>query len=73
MDRRNVLRMLALSGVFLSSAIGRAFPKIRLAADETPPAAPPALAGAQGLPSDWRFVAPRQWQSVDRSLKARLN
>jgi hypothetical protein len=74
MDRRNLLKMLGLAGVLLFSAAGRAFSKIRLAAGEAAEAdSPPALTGARGLPSDWRFVAPRNWQSVDASLKARLN
>jgi hypothetical protein len=31
------------------------------------------VAQSLGLPSDWRFVPPRQWRSVEQSLAARLN
>jgi len=73
MDRRSVLRMLALSSVLLSSfarkAIGQAEPDQPLAL----PGASAEEAQSLGLPSDWRFVAPSQWGSVEESLAARLN
>src|SRR3990170_2783719 len=73
MDRRSVLRMLALSGVLLSSlarkALGQADPDEAVSL----PGATAEEAQRLGLPSDWRFVAPRQWGSVDASLAARLN
>jgi hypothetical protein len=74
MDRRSLLRMLALSGVLLSSLTRKSF------AEDTAPEDSPDLPGATaeeaqslGLPSDWRFVAPRQWETVDKSLQARLS
>ena len=73
MDRRGVLKLLAASGVLLSSlarkAVGQAVP------DESPslPGGSAEEAHSLGLPSDWRFVAPQQWVSVDARLAARLN
>ena len=65
--------MLAVSGVLLSSFV-------RKALGQTEPDAPVSLPGAAeeaaqrlGLPSDWRFVAPAQWNTVDATLAARLN
>jgi hypothetical protein len=73
MDRRSVLGMLAVSGVLLSSFM-------RKALGQSEPDAPLSLPGASGeqaqslgLPSDWRFVAPTQWNTVDATLTARLN
>jgi len=74
MDRRNVLGLLAVSGVFLSSLVRKVYAE----ADPAPGALPSApLDPAQsaetiGLPSDWRFVAPLQWDSVDKSISTRL-
>jgi len=72
-DRRSVLGMLAVSSVFLSSFM-------RKALGQSAPDAPLSLPGASseeaqslGLPSDWRFVAPSQWKTVDATLAARLN
>lgn len=65
--------MLAVSSVFLSSFM-------RKALGQSAPDAPLSLPGASseeaqslGLPSDWRFVAPSQWKTVDATLAARLN
>jgi hypothetical protein len=73
MDRRGVLRMLAVSGIFLSSLARKALSQ----ADPDVPAALPGASAEEtqslGLPSDWRFVTPSQWQKVEDSLAARLN
>jgi len=37
------------------------------------PGAGAEQAQSLGLPSDWRFVAPRRWDQVERSLATRLN
>ncbi len=71
MDRRSALKMLALSGVLLSSLMRKA-----LGQDADAPSLPGASgeeAQSLGLPSDWRFVAPSQWGNVDATLAARLN
>lgn len=72
-DRRSVLGMLAVSGVLLSSFM-------RKALGQSEPDTPLSLPGASGeqaqslgLPSDWRFVAPAEWNTVDATLTARLN
>ena len=73
MDRRSVLGMLAVSSVFLSSfmrkALGQSGPDVPLSL----PGASGEEAQSLGLPSDWRFVAPSQWKTVDATLAARLN
>ncbi len=73
MDRRSVLGMLAVSSVFLSSfmrkALGQPGPDVPLSL----PGASSEEAQSLGLPSDWRFVAPSQWKTVDATLAARLN
>ena len=73
MDRRSVLRMLAVSGVLLSSLTRKALGQADAAEDASLPGATAEEAQSLGLPSDWRFVAPRQWETVDKSLQARLN
>ncbi len=75
MDRRSVLGMLALSGVLLSSLVRKALGEDAAAPGALPsgPAAPANAGRHLGLPSDWTFVAPRQWATVDASLEARLN
>ena len=73
MDRRSVLRMLGLSGVLLSSLVRKA---LGAAPEEAAPADPDQVleqSGRHGLPSDWRFVAPQRWETVDQALSARLN
>ena len=74
MDRRSLLRMLALSGVLLSSLTRRSLGQ-NLAPEDSPdlPGATAEEAQSLGLPSDWRFVAPRQWETVDKSLQACLS
>ena len=72
MDRRSVLRMLAVSGVLLSSLTRKAL-GADAAADASLPGASAEEAQSLGLPSDWRFIVPSQWETVDRSLQARLN
>ena len=72
MDRRSVLRMLAVSGVLLSSLTRKAL-GADAAADASLPGASAEAAQSLGLPSDWRFIVPSQWETVDRSLQARLN
>ena len=73
MDRRSVLRMLAASGVLLSLLTRKALGQADAAEDASLPGATAEEAQSLGLPSDWRFVAPRQWETVDKSLQARLN
>ena len=75
MDRRSVLGMLAVSGVFLSSLVRKALAEADPAPGTLPssPPGPAPSAGNVGLPSDWRFVAPRQWSTVDKSISTRLN
>ena len=73
MDRRSVLRMLAVSGVLLSSLTRKALGQADAAADASLPGASAEAAQSLGLPSDWRFIVPSQWETVDRSLQARLN
>jgi hypothetical protein len=75
MNRRNVLKLLAVSGAFLSTLVRSA-----VKAADTPlsehavhPSAPSAGIRSLGLPSDWQFVAPEQWQAVDAHLASRLN
>ena len=73
MDRRTVLGMLGVSGVLLSSLVRKALG----ASPETAAAANPdqvlEQSAPHGLPSDWQFVAPARWDTVDDSLKKRLN
>jgi hypothetical protein len=73
MDRRSVLRMLAVSGVLLSSLTRKALGQADTAGDASLPGASAEEAQSLGLPSDWRFIVPSQWETVDRSLQARLN
>lgn len=73
MDRRTVLGMLGVSGVLLSSlrkAIGGA---PEAAATSANPDQVLAQSAQHGLPTDWQFVAPTRWTTVDESLKTRLN
>jgi hypothetical protein len=64
--------MLAVSGVLLSSLTRKAL-GADAAADASLPGASAEAAQSLGLPSDWRFIVPSQWETVDRSLQARLN
>ena len=73
MDRRSVLRMLGVFGVLLSSLTRKALGQTSAAEDASLPGATAEEAQSLGLPSDWRFVVPRQWEIVDKSLQARLN
>jgi hypothetical protein len=73
MHRRSVLRMLAVSGVVLSSLTRKALGQAVAAEDASLPGASAEQAQSLGLPSDWRFVVPSQWEIVDKSLQARLN
>lgn len=73
MDRRGVLRMLAVSGVLLSSFARKALGQIAPDEPVSLPGATAEKAQSLGLPSGWRFVAPSQWGSVDASLAAKLN
>ena len=74
MDRRTVLGMLGVSGVLLSSLVRKA---IGAAPDAAATSANPdqvlAQSAQHGLPTDWQFVAPTRWTTVDESLKTRLN
>lgn len=74
MDRRTVLGMLGVSGVLLSSLVRKAIGAAPEAA--ATPANPDqvlAQSAQHGLPTDWQFVAPTRWTTVDESLKTRLN
>jgi hypothetical protein len=71
MNRRLVLRMLALSGLLLSSLGRRALAETAKPADL--PTQIPPIEGPQGLPSDFRFVPPRRWSTVDAHLVRRLD
>lgn len=74
MDRRSVLKLLAVAGVLLPSFLKKALAQSEPVAPATSlPGATAEEAQSLGLPSDWRFVAPRQWGSVEKSLQARLN
>ena len=74
MDRRTVLGMLGVAGVLLSSLVRKA---VGAAPEASTTSANPDQVLAQstqhGLPTDWQFVAPTRWTTVDESLKARLN
>jgi hypothetical protein len=65
--------MLAVSGVLVSSYMRKALGQ----ADADAPVSLPGAAGEEaqslGLPSDWRFVAPARWGTVDETIAARLN
>jgi hypothetical protein len=64
--------MLAFSGVLLSSLTRKALGQAG-ADDASLPGADAEEAQRFGLPSDWRFVPPTQWGSVEKSLQARLS
>ena len=74
MDRRTVLGMLGVAGVLLSSLVRKA---VGAAPEASTTSANPdqvlAQSAQHGLPTDWQFVAPTRWTTVDESLKARLN
>ena len=70
-NRRLVLRMLALSGLLLSS-LGRKALAETVKPAEIAPQIPP-LDGPQGLPSDFRIVPPLRWNTVDAHLTRRLD
>ena len=72
-DRRSVLGMLAVSGVLLSSFMRKALGQPASDALVALPGASGEHAQSLGLPSDWRFVAPARWGTVDDTLAARLN
>jgi hypothetical protein len=73
MDRRSVLRLLGLSWLILSSLTRKSLAQ-DAAGTETPtlPGASAEQAQSLGLPSDWRFVTPTQWDMVDKRLQAGL-
>src|SRR3990172_4312448 len=76
MDRRRVLRMLAVSSLFLSALARKALAQAGTKPSDVPPLIPlgdGAQAQGLGLPADWNFVAPLKWNEVDASLKAGLN
>jgi hypothetical protein len=73
MDRRSVLKLLALGGVLLPASLRNAFAQAEAGAPVDLPGASTEAAQSLGLPSDWRFVPPQQWASVEKSLEARLN
>ncbi len=65
--------MLAVSGVLLSSFMRKALGQSGAGVPLSLPGASGEEAQSLGLPSDWRFVAPTQWKTVDATLAARLN
>jgi hypothetical protein len=73
MDRRTVLGMLGLSGVLLTSLARKALGASREAAASASPDQALEQSTRHGLPEDWRFVTPARWDTVDESLKKRLN
>jgi hypothetical protein len=74
MDRRTVLGMLGVSGVLLSSLVRKAIGGApEAAATSANPDQVLAQSAQHGLPTDWQFVAPTRWTTVDESLKTRLN
>jgi hypothetical protein len=73
MDRRTVLGMLGVSGVLLSSLVRKALGAAPAAAAAANPDQVLEQSAPHGLPSDWQFVAPARWDTVDDSLKKRLN
>ncbi|HTP37683.1 MAG TPA: hypothetical protein VMI76_04875 [Methyloceanibacter sp.] len=74
MDRRTVLGMLGVSGVLLSSLVRKAVGAApEAAATSANPDQVLAQSAQHGLPTDWQFVAPTRWTTVDESLKTRLN
>jgi hypothetical protein len=71
MDRRKLLKMLAVSGVLLSSLARKAIAQSAPKPADVPPLIP--LTGdGQGLPADWTFVEPKRWQTVERRLAAQM-
>ncbi len=71
MDRRKLLKMLAVSGMLLPSFARKALSQAAPKPADVPPLIP--LTGdGQGLPADWTFVEPKQWQTVERSLAAKM-
>lgn len=71
MDRRKLLKMLAMSGVLLSSLARKAIAQSVPKPADVPPLIPIDGDG-HGLPSDWTFVEPKQWQTVERSIAAQM-
>ncbi len=72
MNRRLVLRLLALSGLLLSPLGRKALAEAAKPTTEPPVSIPP-IEGPQGLPSDFHFVAPRRWGTVDAQLARKLD
>ena len=73
MDRRTVLGMLGVSGVLLSSLVRKALGASPEAATSASPDQALEQSARHGLPEDWQFVTPARWDTVDESLKKRLN
>jgi len=73
MDRRSVLKLLAVAGVLLPSLVRKALAQSELAEPPALPGASAEEAQSLGLPADWRFVPPSKWANVEQSLTARLN
>jgi len=73
MDRRTVLGMLGVSGVLVSSLVRKALGASPEAATSADPDQALEQSARHGLPSDWQFVTPARWDTVDETLKKRLN
>jgi len=73
MNRRGVLKLLALSGALLPALTRRGWAQTAGGSTLSLPGASAEQAQRLGLPSDWRFVAPLRWNRVEESLAARLN
>ncbi len=72
MNRRGVLKLLALSGALLPAFARKGLAQASSSNTFTLPGASAEQAQSLGLPSDWRFVVPHRWDRVERSLAARL-
>ena len=71
MDRRKLLKMLAMSGVLFSPLARKALAQNAAKPADVPPLVP-IEGNGHGLPADWTFVEPKQWQTVERSLAAQM-
>jgi len=71
MDRRSVLKLLALAGAFFPPLIRKGLCAAEAEAAISLPGAGAEEAQRLGLPADFRFVVPNQWAEVDSSLRAR--
>ncbi|MEZ5873887.1 MAG: hypothetical protein R3D30_03370 [Hyphomicrobiales bacterium] len=71
MNRRTLLKVLAFSSVLFSPLVRKAIAQNPPKPSDVPPMVP-ITGDGYGLPSDWTFVAPTQWETVERSLAAQM-